>query len=156
MRCYLTLVDLRLKMLFRCILDFGMEFGLDCVGMSTIPEVVTAHHCGMQVLCLSLITNMVVMEGDEGAPAANHAEVLEAVGNRSLHMQGLVKKIIEVINRKGLHLIQDLPEVDLKIAVDQHRRRKRLVSSSFGFDALLLSAAVGAIVSLVAVKLPRG
>ena len=36
--------------------------------MSTIPEVITAHHCGITVLAFSVITNMCVadMECDEG------------------------------------------------------------------------------------------
>ena len=32
--------------------------GADAVGMSTAPEVITAGHCGMQVLGLTLISNM--------------------------------------------------------------------------------------------------
>lgn len=35
--------------------------GGDVVGMSTVPEVVTAHDEGMQVVVLSLVTNMVVI-----------------------------------------------------------------------------------------------
>ena len=31
--------------------------GVDCVGMSSIPECLTAHHCGMAVLAFSLVTN---------------------------------------------------------------------------------------------------
>lgn len=131
---------------------FLRTLGGDCVGMSTIPEIVTAHHCGMKVLCLSLITNMVVMEGDEGAATANHAEVLEAVGNRSIQMQALVKKIIEVIQRGVLAEMEDLPKVDLETAVRQYRTgNKRTV----GIDALVLSAAVGAVVGAMAIKLAQ-
>mmetsp|Transcript_16940 Transcript_16940/g.38866 ORF Transcript_16940/g.38866 Transcript_16940/m.38866 type:complete len:353 (-) Transcript_16940:3637-4695(-) len=134
---------------------FLRNLGGDCVGMSTIPEVVTAHHCGIQVLTLSLVTNMVVMEGDEGAPVANHAEVLEAVGARSIQMQGLVKKIIEVLGREGLHKIEDLPVVNLQRAVDQHKRM-RGTATKFGFEGLFVPAALGAIFCTVAIKVARG
>lgn len=32
--------------------------GADAAGMSTCPEVLTAHHCGMEVLGFTMLTNM--------------------------------------------------------------------------------------------------
>ncbi|KAJ3376645.1 hypothetical protein HDU92_009171, partial [Lobulomyces angularis] len=90
--------------------------GADAVGMSTVPEVIVARHCGMRVLGLSLITNRVgqgfgqnsreIAENKieesiadiklDSTLIASHAEVLETSLIRSEAMQGLVKKIIEL------------------------------------------------------------
>lgn len=60
--------------------------GADAVGMSTVPEVIAASHCGLNVLAISLITNMAAgiekkkLSGDEVIEIANQrAKVLQAL-----------------------------------------------------------------------------
>jgi inosine/guanosine/xanthosine phosphorylase family protein len=73
---------------------FLQSIGGDSVGMSTIPEVIAAKHCGMKILGLSLITNKVVLNNDKDAVHASHAEVLAAANSAGDHVEGLVKYVI--------------------------------------------------------------
>jgi hypothetical protein len=70
---------------------FLLSLGGDSVGMSTVPEVLAAKHCGMKILGLSLITNKVVMKADKNAIPASHTEVLEAVEKSGKKVEQIVK-----------------------------------------------------------------
>lgn len=78
--------------------------GGDAVGMSTVPEIIVARHCGWKILALSLITNKCVIDPppsaletenssmDEGI--ASHAEVLENGKKASLDVEQLVAAVV--------------------------------------------------------------
>jgi purine-nucleoside phosphorylase len=58
--------------------------GADLVGMSTVHEVIIARHMGIQVLGISLVTNMaagVVATGQQQAETIHHEDVIE-IGRR--------------------------------------------------------------------------
>jgi purine-nucleoside phosphorylase len=61
----------------RADLRFLRLIGADAVGMSTVPEVTVARHGGTQVLGLSGISNVALLEGTPPAETT-HEEVLEA------------------------------------------------------------------------------
>jgi purine-nucleoside phosphorylase len=73
--------------------------GGDAVGMSTVPEVIVAAHCGLKVLGLSLITNRVIFPGEEGI-APSHEEVLEAAEATKHEIETYVRDIIYAIGNQ--------------------------------------------------------
>lgn len=67
--------------------------GADTVGMSTVPEIIVARHCGMRILAMSLVTNMVVL-GDASLGKADHEDVLRIGRLAALDMQLLVDTVV--------------------------------------------------------------
>ena len=65
--------------------------------MSTIPETIVAHHCGMKVFACSLITNMCIVEYGTGIET-NHEEVIEWGMKRANDMKMFIAKMVEAIN----------------------------------------------------------
>jgi purine-nucleoside phosphorylase len=65
--------------------------GADCVGMSTVPEIIVARHMDMECFGISVITDM----GDEdNIEEVNHAEVLKAAEKAEPFVRKLIKELI--------------------------------------------------------------
>lgn len=77
--------------------------GTDAIGMSTVHEVIVAHHAGLKVLGLSLLTNKCVGEYEDER-VTNHADVLETANKRKKDLQTLVKHVIGKIGNKVLQI----------------------------------------------------
>ncbi len=66
--------------------------GFSAVGMSTVPEVIAAVHCGIKVLGLSVISNVF---NENSSEEENHEEVLANVSHASNQLIELIYHIIE-------------------------------------------------------------
>ena len=66
--------------------------GADCVGMSTVPEVIVARHMDMEVFGLSVITDM---GNEESIEEVNHAEVLKAAQKAEPQVRLLIRELIQ-------------------------------------------------------------
>jgi purine-nucleoside phosphorylase len=78
---------------FETLAEYKMvkNIGADCVGMSTVPEVIVARHMEMETFGLSVITDM----GDEDSiETISHSEVLEAAKSAEPKVRILIKELI--------------------------------------------------------------
>lgn len=78
---------------FETLAEYKMvkNVGADCVGMSTVPEVIVARHMEMETFGLSVITDM----GDEDSiETISHDEVLEAAKSAEPKVRMLIKELI--------------------------------------------------------------
>ena len=75
---------------------FLSAVGADAVGMSTVPEVIVANHCGMAVMGISSITNITIRELHSGLETS-HEEVLETGKKIVPQLIQLLRAIVEKI-----------------------------------------------------------
>ena len=65
--------------------------GADCVGMSTVPEVIVARHMDVETFGVSIITDM---GNEESIDTISHDEVLEAAQSAEPKVRRLIKSLI--------------------------------------------------------------
>lgn len=65
--------------------------GADCVGMSTVPEVIVARHMDLECFGLSVITDI---GNEENIETISHEEVLEAAKKAEPKVRILIKELI--------------------------------------------------------------
>lgn len=68
--------------------------GADAVGMSTVPEVVAANHCGIEVAGISLITNMAAGILKQ---VLTHEEVMETAEMAKDKFAELIRKLLIIL-----------------------------------------------------------
>jgi purine-nucleoside phosphorylase len=73
-------------------LRFLRGIGADAVGMSTVPEVIVAHHGKTRVLGISGISNKANLDG---STVTTHEEVLEAGKVLVPKMRGIIEGVLE-------------------------------------------------------------
>ncbi len=70
---------------------FAQTIGADAVGMSTVPEILAARHCGLPVIGISCITNLAAgMSGEE----LTHEEVQETADKVKGSFKALIREIV--------------------------------------------------------------
>ena len=73
--------------------------GGDCVGMSTVPEVIVARHCGLPVFAMSVITDL---GGKDLACEVTHEEVINAANVAEPKMSAILKEMLKRIDELKL------------------------------------------------------
>lgn len=81
--------------------------GADCVGMSTVPEVIVAVQEKVLCMAMSLVTNCVVLDNDSDIQP-NHEEVQAASKAREPHVQALFAKLCTQLKSEEASIDREL------------------------------------------------
>ena len=68
------------------------RWGADAVGMSTVPEVIVAHQCGIKCFGISIITDL---GGMENPMKITHEEVLKAANAAQPLMTTIMEGLVD-------------------------------------------------------------
>ncbi len=71
--------------------------GADLVGMSTVPEVITARHCGLKVLAIATVTNLAEGMSDT---ALSHEQTLKYAAVGAADLMRLVPAYLQTLGRQ--------------------------------------------------------
>ena len=71
--------------------------GADAVGMSTVPEVILARHCGLRVAAISAITNLAEGMGGE---QLSHDQTLRNADKAAGDLTRLLERFCEALGRR--------------------------------------------------------
>ena len=71
--------------------NYYRVIGGDCVGLSTVPEVIIARHCGLPVFAMSIITDL---GGKDIAVQVTHEEVINAANVAEPKMTAILKEML--------------------------------------------------------------
>jgi purine-nucleoside phosphorylase len=71
---------------------FLRTIGADVIGMSTVPEVIVAVHCGLRTLGFSIVTDMCLADA---LKPVSHEEIIAVANEAEIKLRTVVRRVLE-------------------------------------------------------------